>query len=81
MVQDYRIFFLHSSINFQILGNFETSFRCLRTLLYKSFFLLQNYLSEIPVLNSINPDQAQHFIWSDLGPSCLQWSSADAECC
>ena len=27
--------------------------------------------------NSLDPDQAQHFVRSDLGPNCLQSSSAD----
>ena len=27
--------------------------------------------------NSLDPDQAQHFVGPDLGPSCLQMLSAD----
>ena len=27
--------------------------------------------------NSFDPDQAQHFVWPDLGPNCLQRLSAD----
>ena len=29
------------------------------------------------VVNSLDPDQAQHFVGPDLGPSCLQRLSAD----
>ena len=28
-------------------------------------------------LNSLDPDQARHFVWPDLGPNCLQKLSAD----
>ena len=35
-------------------------------------------LSRIPsVLNSLDTDQAQHFVGPDLGPNCLQKLSAD----
>ena len=35
-------------------------------------------LSGIPsVSNSFDPDQARHFVKSDLGPNCLQRLSAD----
>ena len=27
--------------------------------------------------NSLDPDQARHFVWPDLGPNCLQKLSAD----
>ena len=27
--------------------------------------------------NSLDPDQARHFVWPDLGPNCLQRLSAD----
>ena len=29
------------------------------------------------VSNSLDPDQAQHFVGPDLGPNCLQRISAD----
>ena len=32
-------------------------------------------------LNSLDPDQARHFVGSDLGPNCLQMLSADLEDC
>ena len=27
--------------------------------------------------SSLDPDQARHFVWPDLGPNCLQRLSAD----
>ena len=32
------------------------------------------------VSNSLDPDQAQHFVGPDLGPNCLQRLSADIVC-
>ena len=29
------------------------------------------------MLNSLDPDQARHFVWPDLGPNLLLWLSAD----
>ena len=31
----------------------------------------------IQVSNSLDPDQARHFVWPDLGPNCLQRLSAE----
>ena len=31
--------------------------------------------------NSLDPDQARHFVGPDLGPNCLQWLSADNTIC
>ena len=43
---------------------------------FKNFFL-QNYISNtIRVANSLEPDQARHFVGPDLAPNCLQNSSA-----
>ena len=40
--------------------------------------LFQKILSWIPsVSNSLDPDQARHFVGPDLGPNCLQRLSAD----
>ena len=40
--------------------------------------LFRKILSEIPsVSQSLDPDQAQHFVGPDLGPNCLQRLSAD----
>ena len=42
------------------------------------FFFSKKILSGIPsVSNSLDPDQAQHFVGPDLGPNCLQRLSAD----
>ena len=41
---------------------------------FKTFF--QEYLT-ISVSNSLDPDQARHFVGPDLGPNCLQRLSAD----
>ena len=34
-------------------------------------------LYTVRVSNNLHPDQAQHFVWPDLGPNCLQRLSAD----
>ena len=36
-----------------------------------------DFFNIIQVSNSLDPDQAQHFDWPDLGPNCLQRLSAD----
>ena len=36
-----------------------------------------NYFNTIWVSNSLDPDQARHFVGPDLGPNCLQRLSAD----
>ena len=35
------------------------------------------FFNAIRVSNSLDPDQARHFVGSDLGPNCLQRLSAD----
>ena len=35
-----------------------------------------NFFNTIRVSNSLDPDQARHFVGPDLGPNCLQWLSA-----
>ena len=35
------------------------------------------FSNAIRVSNSLDPDQARHFVGSDLGPNCLQRLSAD----
>ena len=41
----------------------------------------QNDFSGIPsVSNSLDPDQARHFVGPDLGPNCLQMLSVDSTC-
>ena len=39
--------------------------------------LMLDFFNGIQVSNSLNPDQARHFVGSDLGPNCLQRLSAD----
>ena len=41
-----------------------------------SHFIIVSYLT-IRVSNSLEPDQARHFVEPDLGPNCLQRLSAD----
>ena len=39
----------------------------------KAIIISRKFLTQIPsVLNSLDPDQARHFVWPDLGPNCLQ---------
>ena len=42
------------------------------------YFVASKYSFRIPsVSNSLDPDQARHFVGPDLGPKCLQRLSAD----
>ena len=43
----------------------------------KSFFFINSFRNTIRVTNSLDPDQARHFVGPDLGPSCLQRLPAD----
>ena len=58
-----------------MLGNFSCFLSC------ADFFpnhLFRNILSGIPsVSNSLDSDQARHFVGPDLGPNCLQRLLAD----
>ena len=38
--------------------------------------MMLDFLNTIPLSNSLDPDQAQHFVGPDLGPNCLQRLSA-----
>ena len=40
-------------------------------------FRKKSLTNTIRVLNSLDPDQARHFVGPDLGPNCLQKLSAD----
>ena len=42
-----------------------------------SFFFKYSFRNTIRVSNSLDPDQARHFVWPDLGPNCLQRLSAE----
>ena len=43
----------------------------------KSTFSKNSLRNSLLVFNSLDPDQARHFVWSDLGSNCLQRLSAD----
>ena len=48
------------------------------TLLFAIFYSLDaGFLNTIRVSNSLDIDQARHFVGPDLGPNCLQGLSAD----
>ena len=40
-----------------------------------------DFFNTIWVSNSLDPDQARHYVGSDLGPNCLQRLSADDKSC
>ena len=45
---------------------------------FSKFTLSKNsFRNTIGVSNSLDPDQVRHFVRPDLGPNCLQRSSAD----
>ena len=63
-------------LTLSILGNFSCFFVvCL--FFSKSTFLKNSFRNTIRMANSLDPDQARHFIGPDLGPNCLQRLSAD----
>ena len=43
----------------------------------KSTFSKNSFKNTIRMSNSLDPDQARHFVGPDLGPNCLQKLSAD----
>ena len=46
-------------------------------LLSSASFSKNSFRSTVSVSNNLDPDQDRHFVGPDLGPSCLQRSSAD----
>ena len=58
-----------------MLGNFTS------LLLSSDFFKLpcsiNSFRNTIRVSNSLDTDQARQFVWSNHGPNCLQWLSAE----
>ena len=44
---------------------------------FKINFLENCFSNNIRVSNTLDPDQARHFVGPDLGPNCLQRLSAD----
>ena len=59
-----------------ILGNFSCFFVAC-CFFSKSTFWKNSFMSTIRVSNSLDLDQARHFVGPDLGPNCLQKLSAD----
>ena len=56
-------------------------FCCLLIFFSKSAFSKNSLRNTIRVSNSLDPDQAQHFVSTYLGPNCLQRLSADDTIC
>ena len=46
----------------------------------KLTFKKKTFKNTIRLSNSLDPDQARHFVGPDLGPNCLQRLSADDKC-
>ena len=66
MVCLYRLHILHA-------------FSCLLIFLFKiNFFKISSY-NTVRLSNSLDPDQARLYGWPDLGPNCLQRSSASSK--
>ena len=59
-----------------MLGNFSC-FCCRLLTSFKINFLENSFRNTIRVSNSLDPDQAQHYVGPDLSPDCLQMLSAD----
>ena len=59
-----------------LLGNFSCFF-VICWFFSKSTFLKNSFRNTIRVSNSLDPDQARHFVGPDLGPNCLQKLSAE----
>ena len=50
---------------------------CCLLILLKSIFSGKKIRNTIRVSNSLDPDQARHFVGPDLGPNCFQRLSAN----
>ena len=48
---------------------------------FKINLFKKSFRNTIRESNSLDPDQARHFVRSDLGPNCLQRLSADDKSC
>ena len=44
---------------------------------FKSFFFFKKIFLKYKVSNSLDPDQARHFVGPDVGPNCLQRCADD----
>ena len=58
-----------------VLGNLAYFF--VVWIFFQNYFIKNAFRNIIRVSNSLDPDQAQHFVGSDLGPNCLQRLSAE----
>ena len=56
---------------------FSVIFRCLLIFLSKSTLLKNSFRLTIRGSNSLDEDQARHYVGPDLGPDCLQRLSPD----
>ena len=76
MVQKLHIYLKENLISFWI---FEYCFYYSFILIIVPYFTLWmlDFFNTIQVSNSLDPDQALHFVGPDLGPNCLQKLSAD----
>ena len=50
---------------------------CHQLIFFKIKFLTNSFRNNIRVSNSLDPDQARHFVGPDLGPNILHKFSAD----
>ena len=65
-------------LTLSMLGNFACFFLvCGFFFFFKSTFSKKSFRNTIRVSNSLDPDQARRYVELDLGPNCLQRSSAD----
>ena len=67
-----------SPLNHCKLGNFHDFFVICMLIFPKLTFSKNSFRNAIRVSNSLDPDQARHFVWPDLDSSCLQRLQADA---
>ena len=64
-------------VNFSLIGKCTYFFFVVCCFFSKISFLKKSFRNTIWVSNSLDPEQAGHFDWPDLGPNCLQRLSAD----
>ena len=55
-----------------MLGNFFNNYFAVHWFVSNSIFSKNSFWNTIRVSNSLDPDQARHFVGPDLGPYCLQ---------
>ena len=66
-----------------MLSNFACFFVVCRFFFFflNHLFQKQSFMNTIKVSNSLDPDQARHFVGADLDSNCLQRLSADDKIC